>query len=28
MNITGAKGLTAAEIATLRAIGAVEDGDV
>jgi hypothetical protein len=27
MNITGVKGLTAAEIATLKALGAVEDSD-
>jgi hypothetical protein len=28
MNITGVKGLTTAEIAALREIGAVEDTDV
>jgi hypothetical protein len=28
MNITGVKGLTNAEIATLKALGAVEDGEI
>jgi WD40 repeat protein len=28
MNITGVKGLTDAEIATLKALGAVEDGEM
>ncbi|NJL11066.1 MAG: hypothetical protein HC908_15310 [Calothrix sp. SM1_7_51] len=28
MNITGVKGLTGAEIATLKALGAVEDGEM
>ncbi|AFZ01303.1 hypothetical protein [Calothrix sp. PCC 6303] len=28
MNITGVKGLTDAEISTLKALGAVEDGEM
>jgi hypothetical protein len=28
MNITGVKGLTDAEIATLKALGAIEDGEM